>query len=54
MYSTTIFLQSLLVKYKDDPVRVQIILDFIQSKIDSKDMERGSMKYNFCNIFRKK
>ena len=54
MYSTTIFLQSLLVKYKDDPVRVQIILDFIQSKIDSKDMERESMKYNLCNMFRKK
>ena len=54
MYSTTIFLQSLLVKYKGDPIRTQIILDFIQLKIDSKDMERKSNKYNLCNIFRRK
>ena len=54
MYSTTIFLQSLLVKYKGDPVRTQIILDFIQLKIDSKDMERRPKKYNLCNIFTKK
>ena len=54
MYSSTIFLQSLLVKYKDDPVRTQIILDFIKLKIDSKSMERGPKKYNICNVFRKK
>jgi len=54
MYSTTIFLQSLLVKYKGDPVRTQIILDFIQLKIDSKDMERSPKKYNLCNIFTRK
>ena len=54
MYSTTIFLQSLLVKYKGDPVRTQIILDFIQLKIDSKSMERGPKKYKLCDIFTRK
>ena len=55
MYPTTIFLQSLLIKYKDDPVRKQIILNFIKIKIDGGNMKQR--KYNkkptICNLFKK-
>ena len=41
MYSTTIFLHSLLVKYENDPVRKQYVLDFIREKINQ-STERSS------------
>ena len=46
MYSTTIFLHSLLVKYENDPVRKQFVLDFIREKINQST--------NSSNCFRKK
>ena len=46
MYSTTIFLHALLVKYENDPVRKQFVLDFIRGKIDEQP------KKSLC--FRKK
>ncbi len=55
MYPTTIFLQSLLIKYKDDPVRKQIILNFIKIKIDGGNMKQReyNKKTTICNLFKK-
>jgi len=56
MNPTTIFLQSLLVKYERDPAMKKVVLDFIKSKINEGDIkEKGHVKkYNMCSLFKKK